>query len=70
MNIQEEINFNKVAAAIKYIHAHFKKQPDLEEIAKAIHTSPHHFQRVFTDWAGTSPKKFLQYISIEHASRY
>jgi len=36
-------------------------------VAKKIHLSPSHFQRMFTEWAGTSPKKFLQYISIEHA---
>ncbi|MBZ4187938.1 bifunctional transcriptional activator/DNA repair enzyme AdaA [Niabella beijingensis] len=67
MNTQENINFNKVAAAIEYIRTHFREQPGLEAIAKATHTSPYHFQRIFTDWAGTSPKKFLQYISIEHA---
>lgn len=29
--------------------------------------SPFHFQRLFTEWAGVSPKKFLQYISLQHA---
>src|SRR5690606_17525576 len=34
-----------------------------------VHVSPFHFQRLFTDWAGTTPKKFLQYISLEHAKQ-
>ncbi|AHF15268.1 bifunctional helix-turn-helix domain-containing protein/methylated-DNA--[protein]-cysteine S-methyltransferase [Niabella soli] len=67
MNTQAQINFNKIAAAIEYIHRNFKEQPGLEEIAKAVHTSSFHFQRLFSEWAGTSPKKFLQYISVEHA---
>lgn len=69
MKVQEEINFAKVATAIEYIRSHFKEQPGLEAIAKAAHTSPYHFQRLFTDWAGISPKKFLQYISLEHAKQ-
>jgi AraC family transcriptional regulator of adaptative response/methylated-DNA-[protein]-cysteine methyltransferase len=41
----------------------------LEEVSQQIHVSPHHFQRMFTQWAGTSPKKFLQYISVEYAKK-
>ncbi|HEX7756163.1 MAG TPA: methylated-DNA--[protein]-cysteine S-methyltransferase [Niabella sp.] len=67
MNTQDHINFNRVAEAIEYIRSNFKEQPDLEKIAGAAHMSPYHFQRIFSDWAGTSPKKFLQYISVEHA---
>jgi AraC family transcriptional regulator of adaptative response/methylated-DNA-[protein]-cysteine methyltransferase len=36
-------------------------------VAEKVHVSPFHLQRLFTDWAGVSPKKFLQYISVEHA---
>lgn len=67
MELQQEINFERIVAAIEYIKTHFKSQPGLEEIAAHVHMSPHHFQRMFTDWAGTSPKKFLQYISIQYA---
>ena len=67
MEEQQKINFERIAAAIDYIKANFKSQPSLEEIASHIHMSPHHFQRMFTEWAGTSPKKFLQYISVEYA---
>ncbi len=65
--MQGNINYQRIAAAIAYIRTHFRRQPDLEEVAKQIHLSPAHFQRLFTDWAGTSPKKFLQYISVQHA---
>jgi AraC family transcriptional regulator of adaptative response/methylated-DNA-[protein]-cysteine methyltransferase len=67
MITQEQINYNRISAAIAYIQANFKTQPSLEEIAENISLSPHHFQRLFTDWAGVSPKKFLQYITIGHA---
>ncbi len=64
---QEILNYNRIAEAIDYIREHFKEQPSLEGVAEKVHLSPYHFQRMFTDWAGVSPKKFLQYISIEHA---
>jgi len=65
----EDLNnhYDRIAVAIEYIKTHFKDQPDLNEIARQVHLSPFHFQRLFQDWAGVSPKKFLQYLSIEHA---
>ncbi|MDE3182151.1 MAG: methylated-DNA--[protein]-cysteine S-methyltransferase [Bacteroidota bacterium] len=69
MEEQQKINYERIAAAISYIKENFKSQPTLEEIAQQIHVSPHHFQRMFTEWAGTSPKKFLQYISVEYAKK-
>ncbi|MGN6602241.1 MAG: bifunctional helix-turn-helix domain-containing protein/methylated-DNA--[protein]-cysteine S-methyltransferase [Ginsengibacter sp.] len=67
MGTQQRINFERVAAAISYLQKNFKSQPSLEELAAYVHVSPQHFQRIFTEWAGTSPKKFLQYISLEYA---
>ncbi|MDD7885243.1 methylated-DNA--[protein]-cysteine S-methyltransferase [Flavivirga sp. 57AJ16] len=66
---QEKINYNRIAKAIDYIRKNFKEQPSLNNIAESVHLSPHHFQRLFTDWAGVSPKKFMQYISIEYAKQ-
>ncbi|MEN0048276.1 MAG: methylated-DNA--[protein]-cysteine S-methyltransferase [Bacteroidota bacterium] len=60
-------NYSRIEEAIDYIKQHFKTQPKLEEIAKSIHLSPHHFQRIFKEWAGVSPKKFVQYLSIKYA---
>ena len=62
-------HYQRIAEAIAYIQNNFQRQPQLDEIAAHIHLSSAHFQRLFTEWAGTSPKKFLQYISIEHAKK-
>lgn len=69
MNEQENINYNRIAEAIAYITQNFKEQPNLDAVAKKVHLSPFHFQKLFTEWAGTSPKKFLQFISIGHAKK-
>lgn len=69
MKGQEQTNYERVAAAIDYIQRNFKQQPNLHEVAEKVHLSPSHFQRIFTDWAGVSPKKFLQYISLEYAKQ-
>jgi len=61
--------YNKIAQAIDYIEQHFKQQPSLDEIAASVHLSPYHFQRMFTQWAGVSPKKFMQFLSIEYAKK-
>ena len=67
MNQQKHYNFNRIAEAIEYLAQNFKKQPSLDEVAEKIHVSPFHFQRLFTEWAGVSPKKFLQFLTIDHA---
>ncbi|NDV43817.1 methylated-DNA--[protein]-cysteine S-methyltransferase [Flagellimonas sediminis] len=69
MTSQAEFNYNRIAKAIAFIQEHFQEQPSLGEIAETIHVSPYHFQRLFTEWAGVSPKKFMQYISVEHAKQ-
>lgn len=56
-----------VEHAINYIYCHFDKQPTLANIAKAVHMSEHHLQRVFSEWAGISPKRFLQSITKQAA---
>lgn len=67
MKAQDDLNYNRIAEAIDYLVKNFKAQPSLDELAEVVHLSPHHFHRLFTDWAGTSPKKFLQYISLEYS---
>ncbi|MDR3061647.1 MAG: AraC family transcriptional regulator, partial [Dysgonamonadaceae bacterium] len=69
MNTRENIDYERIAEAIKYIRSNFKSQPALEDIAAGVALSPAHFQRMFTAWAGISPKKFLQYISLEYAKK-
>ena len=60
-------NYRRIAEAIDYLQAHFREQPSLEEVAAALGLSPFHFQRLFSEWAGVSPKKFMQYLSVEYA---
>jgi AraC family transcriptional regulator of adaptative response/methylated-DNA-[protein]-cysteine methyltransferase len=67
MIIQEQTNYNRIAQAIDYIKVNFREQPALSEIARVVHLSPFHFQRLFSEWAGVSPKKFMQFISVEYA---
>lgn len=69
MNEQEKVNYNRIARAIDFIRTNFKVQPDLDEIARQVNLSPFHFQRLFKEWAGVSPKKFLQYLTVEHAKK-
>jgi len=69
MQNSQNINYCRIAEAIEYIKANFKAQPSLDEVAEKVYLSPSHFQRLFSEWAGISPKKFLQYISIEHVKK-
>jgi AraC family transcriptional regulator of adaptative response/methylated-DNA-[protein]-cysteine methyltransferase len=58
-----------IAKALSFIQEHYFEQPNLEAIAAEVNLSPFHLQRIFTEWAGVSPKKFLQYLSIERAKK-
>jgi AraC family transcriptional regulator of adaptative response/methylated-DNA-[protein]-cysteine methyltransferase len=64
---QTTSDYQKIAQAIAFIRAEAKRQPSLKEIAASVHTSPFHLQRLFTRWAGISPKRFVQYVTLEHA---
>ena len=63
---QQQLDFQRIQQAIEYLVANFKKQPTLQEVASHVHLSPHHFQRLFTTWAGVSPKKFLQFLTVDY----
>lgn len=56
-----------VARAIEFIRVNAGRQPELAEIAAAVGLGAHHLQRIFSAWAGLSPKRFLQYLTKEHA---
>lgn len=64
---QHDIDYARIAAAINFIKDHLQDQPSLDEIATAVELSPFHFQKLFTEWAGVSPKKFMQYLTLEYA---
>ena len=69
MFMTNDVNYSRVEDAIRYLSANFRQQPSLEEIAEHVHVSPFHFQRIFTEWAGISPKKFLQYLTVSALER-
>ena len=60
-------DYLRIEQAILYLENHYKDQPSLEEVAASIGLSEFHFQRIFTRWAGISPKRFLQFLTKESA---
>ncbi|HLA97906.1 MAG TPA: methylated-DNA--[protein]-cysteine S-methyltransferase [Anaerolineales bacterium] len=66
---QAHQDYRLVEQALHYLEDHYLEQPSLKEIAGHLHLSEYHFQKLFTRWAGISPKRFLQYLSKEHAKR-
>jgi len=58
-------NYQRIEKAIQFLEANFHRQPELDEVAESVHLSPFHFQRLFSEWAGISPKRFLQFLTID-----
>ena len=63
----ESENYQRIAKAIAFIRQHHQSQPDLIAVSRHIGLSEYHFQRLFTQWAGISPKRFVQYLTLEYA---
>jgi AraC family transcriptional regulator of adaptative response/methylated-DNA-[protein]-cysteine methyltransferase len=63
---ETHINYQRIEQAIRYLEQNFSRQPELDEVAEKVHLSPFHFQRIFTEWAGISPKRFLQYLTVDY----
>jgi AraC family transcriptional regulator of adaptative response/methylated-DNA-[protein]-cysteine methyltransferase len=62
-------DYAKVEKAIQFINAHVREQPSLADVAAEVDLSEFHFQRLFQRWAGVSPKRFLQFLTLEEAKR-
>jgi AraC family transcriptional regulator of adaptative response/methylated-DNA-[protein]-cysteine methyltransferase len=62
-------DYDRIAEAISYISTRLQSQPTLNEIAAHLHLSPFHFQRLFCRWAGVTPKRFLQVLTLERAKQ-
>ncbi|MFC1876471.1 bifunctional helix-turn-helix domain-containing protein/methylated-DNA--[protein]-cysteine S-methyltransferase [Thermodesulfobacteriota bacterium] len=62
-------DYYRIEKAIAYIKNNASQQPDLVDISASVHLSEYHFQRMFSRWAGISPKRFLQYITKEYAKK-
>lgn len=66
-NLDDSETYERMAKAIAFMRENYLHQPDLATIAQSVHLSEYHFQRLFTRWAGISPKRFLQYLTVEYA---
>ncbi len=64
---EQSQHYQLIERAIQFIEANVQRQPELEEIAAAVGLSEYHFQRLFTSWTGISPKRFIQFLTKEHA---
>lgn len=66
---QQSEDYQRIERAILYLVDNYHRQPGLKEVAGSIHLSEYHFQRLFTHWVGISPKRFLQFLTKEHAKK-
>jgi AraC family transcriptional regulator, regulatory protein of adaptative response / methylated-DNA-[protein]-cysteine methyltransferase len=64
-NEDQTINYQRIEQAILYLEKNFQHQPELDDVAEKVHLSSFHFQRIFTEWAGISPKRFLQFLTAD-----
>jgi AraC family transcriptional regulator of adaptative response/methylated-DNA-[protein]-cysteine methyltransferase len=62
-------DYDRIAEAISFIASRVNSQPSLQEIARHLHLSPFHFQRLFSRWTGVTPKRFLQVLTLERAKQ-
>ncbi|HMN30385.1 MAG TPA: methylated-DNA--[protein]-cysteine S-methyltransferase [Caldilineaceae bacterium] len=65
----ESTDYQRIAEAIEYLDTNYRNQPELDDLAAHLHLSPFHLQRLFTRWAGISPKRFVQYLTVQHAKQ-
>lgn len=63
-------HYHRIHHTIEYLYDHAKQQPSLHELAQHAHLSPEHFQKVFTQYTGLSPKQMLSYLNIETAKSH
>ena len=62
-------DYERIERAIRYLEVNYREQPNLKHLARAAGLSEFHFQRLFRRWAGVSPKRFVQYLTANHATR-
>ena len=62
-------DYEIVRKVIEKISHDYRDQPSLEELAEAVGETPTGLQKLFTRWAGLSPKAFLQAVTLDHARR-
>lgn len=62
-------DFERIARVIRYLDEHHVEQPDLNALAEQLGLSPFHFHRLFSSWAGVTPKDFLQCLTVQHVKQ-
>lgn len=62
-------DYARIEKAILFLEENYHRQPELHEVAQSVHLSEFHFQRLFRRWAGISPKRFVQFLTLEHAKK-
>ncbi|HUH49204.1 MAG TPA: bifunctional helix-turn-helix domain-containing protein/methylated-DNA--[protein]-cysteine S-methyltransferase [Mycoplana sp.] len=62
-------DYETVRRVIEMITDDYRDQPTLDDIAVRLKQSPTQLQKTFTQWAGLSPKAFLQAVTLDHAKR-
>jgi AraC family transcriptional regulator of adaptative response/methylated-DNA-[protein]-cysteine methyltransferase len=68
MNYQQlSDDYTVVEQALDFLEENYQRQPTLTEIAASVGYSEYHFQRLFSRWVGISPKRFIQFLTKEHA---
>ena len=60
-------DYERIERAIHYLSANYRRQPSLADVARHVGLSEFHFQWMFTRWAGLSPKRFVQFLTADHA---
>ncbi|HEX3857241.1 MAG TPA: methylated-DNA--[protein]-cysteine S-methyltransferase [Verrucomicrobiae bacterium] len=60
-------DYERIARVIRYLDESHADQPNLTTLARCVGLSQHHFHRLFTSWAGITPKDFLQCLTLAHA---
>lgn len=66
MNIISQHDYRRISKALEYLRLNARQHPSLDEVAQSVNLSPFHFQRLFTKWAGVSPKQFQQFLTLEY----
>lgn len=69
MFLQASTDYDLVEKAIHYLEENYQNQPALADVAAHVGLSEFHFQRLFSRWAGISPKRFGQYLTMQHAKQ-
>lgn len=69
MKTQQETDNARIETAIYFLIKNYRSRPGLAEVAEQANLSRYHFQRMFSEWVGVTPKQFAQYLSVEHAKK-